>query len=89
VVVVITTILATAQGFGASSGLAINDVLIPSTGIGHATPNSVLVGLALQYTYPTADELIAGWDTQPTPGQDLFAQLDENPADNADFIEKV
>jgi hypothetical protein len=87
--VVITTIIATAAGHGVSSSITASDVLILSSALGHAVPNSVLVGLAVQYTYPTADELIAGWDTQPVPGQNLFDQLDEDPADNADFVEKV
>lgn len=64
-------------------------VVVSATAIGHATPNSALVAFAAQYIYPDADRLDDGWDTQPTPGQDLFDQLDEDPASDTDFIVKV
>ncbi len=80
---------ATGRGESALAGQAVGVRIINVTASGHATPNSTLNAFAAQYTYPTADQLIAGWDTQPTPGQNLFDQLDEDPASDTDFIEEL
>jgi hypothetical protein len=36
---------------------------------------------------PTSDIAATGWDTNPTPGGDLYAQIDEASASDTDFID--
>ena len=63
--------------------------VVTATATGHAVPNSALNAFAAHYVYPDADQLNDGWDTQPTPGGNLFDQLDEDPASDTDFILEV
>ncbi len=49
--------------------------------------DSVLhVDPTLDFIYPDGDILSGGWETAPTAGQPLADQLDEDPADDADYI---
>ena len=44
------------------------------------------VSVTLQYLYPDGDSLSGGWETAPTSGQNLYAQVDEETPSDTDYI---
>ena len=80
---------ATAQGAAVSSALSVGVRVVDIDANGHAVSSTLIVAFAAHYVYPDADQLNDGWDTQPTPGGNLFDQLDEDPASDTDFILEV
>ena len=77
---------ATAQGAAVSNALSVGVRIVVIDANGHAVSSTLIVAFAANYIYPDADRLNDGWDTQPTPGGNLFDQLDEDPASDTDFI---
>lgn len=50
------------------------------------TAGVIAMARSLVQSRPDADNFRADWDTAPTPGQDLFAQINEETADDNDYI---